>query len=219
MFSRQNIEIDFGLETVELETDSAAESLSIDSTTTSLDVGSYILACKCADFDTFECDAPETTLSSGDPLNICISSKDPGLVVLEKLNSLKLASGISGVGDFQIVASAEPDSPVNPTMSSLNQTNPNGPWGATTLVPDRFFSYSSAATVSVSGNVEVSLSRRRLSHSRILRAEQPGYGAESAPFELKVVLEREGATSGGTAAQVGLAGLMAAVSVNILVIE
>ena len=45
-------------------------------------------------------------------------------------------------------------------MSSLNQTNPNGPWGVVTLVPNRFFSYATDATVSVSGNVEVSLSRR-----------------------------------------------------------
>ena len=50
--------------------------------------------------------------------------------------------------------------PVVPTMSSLNQTNPNGPWGVVTLVPNRFFSYATDATVSVSGNVEVSLSRR-----------------------------------------------------------
>lgn len=181
-----------------------------------MDVGSYILVCKCDDFDSFECDAPGTTLSPGDPLNICISSRDSEIVVLEELNSLKLASEIPGVSDLQIVAS---NKPVNENMSSLNQTNSNGPWVATTLVPDRFFSYSTAATVSVSGNVDVSLSRR-LSDFRSLRAERPGHGAESVPFELQVALERERivATSGGTTATLGLA-LTAAVSTYRLVIE
>ena len=232
------------MEAVEFEIEAASGSVSMnDSAEIELDAGSYILVCKCADSDSFECEANATTLSSGDPLNICISSKDSELIVLKNITSLELVSEDSDVDKFQIIAST-PNEAAKKKMSSLNLTNSNGPWSVKTLVPNRFFSYSDQATVSVSGKVEVSLSSSQ-SGSRSLRAERPGYGVESAPFELKVALERENivsdkivkldfgletveleiesaadslsidvAASGGAVATLGLAGLMAAVGVN-----
>lgn len=122
-------------------------------------VDSYVLACKCDDFESFTCNT--TPLTPNTILNVCIQSMDAD-VEIAFLNNLQLFQS-NALGD-ETLAVVDGLLVQNPDISAVTIKN-NTAVGVATVVPSRFFSYGGESTAAVSGIVTVKFvgpSARRL---------------------------------------------------------
>lgn len=105
-------------------------SLTSGSGTTNVDT--YISACKCSDFDSFECD--DAPLVPFGILNVCLTSLDAD-VELAYLSSLELAQKSTHQVE-QTMSIVEQNSPVDPAISAITIKNSTA-WGIASVVPSR----------------------------------------------------------------------------------
>lgn len=157
------------------------QSASLSSGSGQANVDSYVMACKCDDLDSFTCN--NTPLAPNSILNVCIQSMDSD-VEIAFLNTLEMTSLDNEtllIVDGLIIQNNE--------ISSLTVKNATAV-GVSTVVPSRFFSFSTLSSATVSGIVQV-----KLVGGRALRGEdsnsvsRPGRYDPATPFTINVPME------------------------------
>jgi len=181
--SKRDIDIFFDF-TVDFEAveDVSMQSASLSSGSGQANVDSYVMACKCDDLDSFTCN--NTPLAPNSILNVCIQSMDSD-VEINFLNTLEMTSL-----DNETLLIVDGLLIQNNEISSLTVKNATAV-GVSTVVPSRFFSFSTFSTATVSGIVQV-----KLVGGRALRGEEdsnsvtrPGRYDPSTPFTINVPME------------------------------
>jgi len=157
------------------------QSASLSSGSGQANVDSYVMACKCDDLDSFTCN--NTPLAPNSILNVCIQSMDSD-VEIAFLNTLEMTSLDNEtllIVDGLLIQNSE--------ISSLTVKNATAV-GVSTVVPSRFFSFSTLSSATVSGIVQV-----KLVGGRALRGEEdsvvsrPGRYDPATPFTINVPME------------------------------
>ena len=180
--SKRDIDIFFDF-TVDFEAveDVAMQTASLSSGSGQANVDSYVMACKCDDLDSFTCN--NTPLAPNSILNVCIQSMDSD-VEIAFLNTLEMTSL-----DNETLLIVDGLLIQNNEISSLTVKNATAV-GVSTVVPSRFFSFSTFSTATVSGIVQV-----KLVGGRALRGEEdsvvsrPGRYDPATPFTINVPME------------------------------
>jgi hypothetical protein len=140
---------------VEFETASVqGQSPSLTTGSGEANVGTYVKACKCDNFDSFKCNTSPLTPNA--ILYVCVMSINPD-VEIEYVNELGLFQGSDAL---EVVASTFIQYNDISIMDVKNITAV----GIATIVPSRFFSYGGVSDIKVNGTVEMKLvgSARRL---------------------------------------------------------
>ena len=160
LLSKRDIDIAFDF-VVDFDTaeEVSMQTASMTSGSGQANVDSYVLACKCDDFESFTCNT--TPLTPNTILNVCIQSMDAD-VEIAFLNNLQLFQS-NALGD-ETLAVVDGLLVQNPDISAVTIKN-NTAVGVATVVPSRFFSYGGESAATVSGIVTVKFvgpSARRL---------------------------------------------------------
>jgi len=182
IISKRDIDIFFDF-TVDFEAveDVSMQSASLSSGSGQANVDSYVMACKCDDLDSFTCN--NTPLAPNSILNVCIQSMDSD-VEIAFLNTLEMTSLDNEtllIVDGLLIQNSE--------ISSLTVKNATAV-GVSTVVPSRFFSFSTLSSATVSGIVQV-----KLVGGRALRGEEdgvvsrPGRYDPATPFTINIPME------------------------------
>jgi len=178
--SKRDIDIFFDF-TVDFEAveDVSMQSASLSSGSGQANVDSYVMACKCDDLDSFTCN--NTPLAPNSILNVCIQSMDSDIEI-SFLNTLEMTSL-----DNETLLIVDGLLIQNNEISSLTVKNATAV-GVSTVVPSRFFSFSTLSSATVSGIVKV-----KLVGGRALRGEdtvsRPGRYDPATPFTINVPME------------------------------
>ena len=157
------------------------QTASLSSGSGQANVDSYVMACKCDDLDSFTCN--NTPLAPNSILNVCIQSMDSD-VEIAFLNTLEMTSL-----DNETLLIVDGLLIQNNEISSLTVKNATAV-GVSTVVPSRFFSFSTLSSATVSGIVQV-----KLVGGRALRGEEdsvvsrPGCYDPATPFTINVPME------------------------------
>ena len=157
------------------------QTASLSSGSGQANVDSYIMACKCDDLDSFTCN--NTPLAPNSILNVCIQSmnSDVEIAFLNTLEMTSLDNETLLIVDGLLIQNNE--------ISSLTVKNATAV-GVSTVVPSRFFSFSTLSSATVSGIVQV-----KLVGGRALRGEdsnsvaRPGRYDPATPFTINVPME------------------------------
>jgi len=182
IISKRDIDIFFDF-TVDFEAveDVSMQSASLSSGSGQANVDSYVMACKCDDLDSFTCN--NTPLAPNSILNVCIQSMDSD-VEIAFLNTLEMTSL-----DNETLLIVDGLLIQNNEISSLTVKNATAV-GVSTVVPSRFFSFSTLSSATVSGIVQV-----KLVGGRALRGEEdgvvsrPGRYDPATPFTINIPME------------------------------
>ena len=181
--SKRDIDIFFDF-TVDFEAveDVSMQTASLSSGSGQANVDSYVMACKCDDLDSFTCN--NTPLAPNSILNVCIQSMDSDVEIafLNTLEMTSLENETLLIVDGLLIQNNE--------ISSLTVKNATAV-GVSTVVPSRFFSFSTLSSATVSGIVQV-----KLVGGRALRGEEdsesvsrPGRYDPATPFSINVPME------------------------------
>ena len=191
-------------------------SLTSGSSTTTVD--NYIQACTCDNESSFTCNTD--TLSPNSLLNICIKSLSTDMEI-DFLNDLKMTQGTE---ELVIV---ESNVLQDSSISSMTMVPAKNGVHVATVIPSKFFSYSSTSNAVVTGVVYLKLAGSRrlsvnfvgypkvhaISYTRGMRSEDEElappsidevyHGDQESPFIINVQLESKGlqqavASSSGT---------------------
>ena len=156
------------------------QSASLSSGSGQANVDSYVMACKCDDLDSFTCN--NTPLAPNSILNVCIQSMDSD-VEIAFLNTLEMTSLDNEtllIVDGLIIQNNE--------ISSLTVKNATAV-GVSTVVPSRFFSFSTLSSATVSGIVQVKLVGGRALRGDSNSVARPGRYDPATPFTINVPME------------------------------
>ena len=150
-----DISFDYQIDFTSNDNNMQAASLSSGSSTTT--VNNYVQACTCDDASSFTCNTD--TLGPNSLLNICIKSLSTDMEI-DFLNDLKMTQGAEEL--IIVETNVLQDS----SISSMTMVPANNGVHVASVIPSKFFSYTSTSNAVVTGVVYLKLAgSRRLSIS------------------------------------------------------